>query len=438
MTIPPLSMQDLRAKAAQRPDASRVGIDPNYTPGPGPLDLLRGIAQYARENPVEFGLSMTPIVGDAMSARDAVREARGGNYGMAALAGLGAIPLVGAVGDAARAGAKGAKAAKAAKALANRPVRSIADLANIADEGATGRRLAYEMGDLARVPDVPQVPITTRPIPARGVPKDVTAAVRKNRSAFEDNVKRGLDQGGLEWYNLDPLRRDYIAELGPEAGEREFARFTQHLAATSPRSKVAQNIRRSSAFSLINRHGLEVPEDQAMLSLLGPTLGHLAHRTAHLPAVRDIERLGTMAADEAVLLRRPKTSSFGENLRGNYEPVTVDAHNTRAWGLPESRTEPAYDVLEREQKDIAAKLGIRPAQVQSSAWIGAADETGVADARPFINVFQDVLEKSAERQGIPADVLYQRFLRGTATLGLAGMAGAAASRANDSQAPRTF
>jgi hypothetical protein len=321
----------------------------------------------------------------------------------------------------------------AAEVTAKATPEAIAGLANLTDAGATGRKLFYDPAELRNVPNVPQVPITARNVPKRGLAADVAEAVKSNRGAFEDKVKRGMEEGGLEWYNLEPLRRDYVSELGDAAGNREFLRLTQHLAATSPRSKVAQNIRRASAFSLLNRHGMEVPEEQALLNLLQPSLGHIAHKT-HIPAARDIEQYGSMAATDELALARPKTTSFGENLRGNYEPVTVDAHNARSWGLSEDRIPAAYDALEKEQQDIAAKLGIRPAQVQSSAWIGGADETGVADARPFMDVFSDVLRESAKRQGIPVDVLYQRLLRGTGTLGVLGAAGlgtAAASRPNN-------
>lgn len=364
---------------------------------------------------------IAPGTGEAMSAMD-FNEARksGDKLGMV-LGAAGTIPVGGSLlrggKKVVKAGAEGLDALRAALKLA--------------DEADTGTRLAYTMEDLRKVPDVAQVPITIRPIPARGLPDDVKKAVKKNRGEFEDAVKRGMDKGGLEWYNLEPIRLGFVQELGEEAGNKEFARFTQHLAATSPRATVAQNIRRASAFSLLNRHGIPVPEDQSLLSEIGPTLGHLAHRTAHVPAARDIERFGTLASSDEVLLNRPKTASFGENLRGNYEPVTIDAHNLAAWGLPGSRANAAYDVLEKEQKDIAAKLGIRPAQVQSSAWIGAADETGVADARPFVNVFDDVVLKAAKRQGISPDLAFQRFLRGTGALGVAGMMGAGAMRGRD-------
>lgn len=432
-----LAREGMAGLMAQRPDMARVNTDPNREPGllrPSlPLELVAGTINYARENPGRFALDFTPV-GDALSVRDAGRDLQRGDYGSAAINALAAVPIVGAVAPAVKGAVKGtstaARAARPARtaAVASRPVRSIQDLAGLTDPTATGRQLVVNLEDLRAVPNVPQVPITTRPIPARGVPADVTQAVKRNRRSFEDAVERGMDNGGLEWYNLDPLRQDYIAELGEEAGNREFARFTQHLAATSPRATVAQNTRRAAAFSLINRHGLEVPDDQSLLTNVGPTLGHLAHRTAHIPSVRDIERYGTMSANDEVLLRRPKTSSFGENLRGNYEPVTIDAHNLSAWGLPSSRADAAYDVLERQQKEIAAKLGIRPAQVQSSAWIGAADETKVADPRPFMQVFQDVLGESAKRQGLPPDIVYQRFLRGTGALGLAGLLGGTAAQ----------
>jgi hypothetical protein len=375
----------------------RDATQPTYAP-PEPMSRERMLAELG------VGMIPNPVSAAPDVARTITSAVQGdalGAAGNAALAGLSLLPLGGA---------------------ASKLLRGVADNAS----GGVGRTLRYNMADLGRTPNVPQMGIQPRPVPARGVPADVLGAVRNNRPMFEEYVRRGADAGGLEWYNLDPLRRDYISEIGEEAGKREFGRLTQMLAATSPRSTVAQNIRRAAAFSFLNRNGIQVPDNQALLTEVAPSLGHIAHKT-HLPSVRDIEDFGSLSATDDLLLRRPKTSSFGENLGGNYQPVTVDAHNLRAWGLPESRATAAYDVLEREQQDIAARLGIAPAQVQSSAWIGGAGDTNVSDARPFLDNLRDVLRKSAARQGLSEDQTYQNFLRGMGALGAAGTAGALAA-----------
>jgi hypothetical protein len=405
------------------PEATRVDPDPR-----GGSDPLLSI--------LRFGAEVAPGTGELLSAADAKQQFDEGNYGMAALSGLGAIPGFGMMGRVAKQGGK-AVAKATARAADAAPVADLAarirQLAGLQDELDSGVRLNIDRAALSQVPDVPQVPITDRPRPARAkTTEGLPELIRANRKRAEEYLKRGMDTGGLDWYNLDPIRRGYIDELGPEVGAQEFERFTQLVAANSPRAKVGQNIRRGSAMAMLGRQGIQVPDDQALLNLLAPALGHMAHKTAHLPAVRDIERLGTLASDPATIIRRPKTGSFGENLRGNYAPVTVDAHNARGWGVPENRIEAAYEMLEKEQQELAAKYGIAPAQVQSSIWMGGAENTGVADARPFVDVFSDVLEKAAKRNKLPADIAFQRFLRGTMPLGLAGMAaGSAAIRQND-------
>lgn len=81
-------------------------------------DKLRAPADTGRTGKAlraaaEIGASFLPGVGDAMAARDAVKEAKAGNYGKAALAAASALPVVGAVGDAARAADKASDAVRA-------------------------------------------------------------------------------------------------------------------------------------------------------------------------------------------------------------------------------------------------------------------------------------------------------------------------------------
>lgn len=147
-------LEELRRLSAQRPDAARVGINPDYDPGllrPSlPLEMGAGMVSYIRDNPLRAALDFTPGVGDALAVKDAgsdlmsagraAREGRVGatfgNLGMAGLNLASAIPVVGAVGDVIKGGVKGAKAAPAAA----RSVRSPTNLATPANAGASAPR----------------------------------------------------------------------------------------------------------------------------------------------------------------------------------------------------------------------------------------------------------------------------------------------------------
>lgn len=221
------------SQLAQRSDATRVGTDPNYEPGmlrPSlPVDLAVGMVQYAREKPVEFGLSMTPGIGDAMSVRDAVRDVGAGNYGMAALNALAAVPLVGMVGDVAKNLGKGAKTVKAtrvAKSLrelkagesVTRATRSGGAIPNFRqmspEEAVTAAR---EGQHLRRVGESDQYV---------GAPRGVESPkqLRAMRENYDEAVEQGVEGG--DWYDramrstveaggYDPARQRLFAQ---EAG----------------------------------------------------------------------------------------------------------------------------------------------------------------------------------------------------------------------------
>lgn len=273
--------------------------------------------------------------------------------------------------------------------------------------------------DLSRVPDVPQVPLE-RYEPPRGRPGNLDSIlIPENAARLEETAKRGEQMGGREWYNLEPLRMAFLEELGP-SGDDAFARYVDYVAATSPREKVATNIRRASHFYNLDRNGMQV--GGLTNADLPKGYGTLAHNT-HDHKLREIEEHGGLLP-----LKGPKVSSFAENLKGNQQPMTIDTHNFSAVrNDPKNKKSPTntqYKYLEEYQAEIADKLGMTPAQFQASVWM--AGDTGVADSRPFMAVFDDVLTNTAERDGKSRSEALRDFINGKAPLyGLAGlMAGA--------------
>jgi len=295
-------------------------------------------------------------------------------------------------------------------------------------EDQFGDPRSFDLSELEKVPDVAQSPVE-RYNPPRGRPKTLDPLLNQaTADKLTGYAEKGRDQGGLEWYNMEPLRKQFVDELGPVEGAERFERYIDIVAATSPRSKVDMNIRRSSYLYGRDVQGLPIS------SLKNPDLpkgyGHLAHETQnHL--LKDLESGGHFSS-----LNRPKTSSFAENLKGNQTPMTIDTHNFAAiTGELKNKKSPSntqYKYLEEFQAGLADKIGLTPAQWQASVWVGAG--TGVADVRPFMEVFDDVVARTAKRDEKSKPQVVTDFIRGKAPL--YEMAGGAVLGAGMMMAPQ--
>ena len=269
--------------------------------------------------------------------------------------------------------------------------------------------------DLSKVPDVPQEPIERYMPRNRPATLDGGLLEPENAERIEAIAREGAQRGGLEWYNPDPLRSAFVEELGKD-GTDAFNRFVDYTAATSPRAKVTENIRRGSYFYQQDRLGNQV--GGLTKHDLPKGYGHMAHKT-HDHKLREIEENGGLLP-----LKSPKTASFAENLKGNQRPITVDTHNMAAlkddatWRKSPADTQ--YRYLEEFQTDIADKLGMTPAQLQASVWV--AGDTGVANTQPFIAAFDEVLKRTAKKNKVSQDQALKDFINGKEPLwGMAGL-----------------
>lgn len=335
----------------------------------------------------------------------------------------------------------------------------------------TGR--FFDMSRLHEVPDVPQTPLP-RYEPPRGVPER-TADLVSNKTVqrkLGDIMDRGAIEGGARWYGTEPLRKSFVDELGPKEGIEAFRSYMDYVAATSPRSRVPDNIRNASFYYARDRQGLPMPE----VGTPNPApYGHLAQRLHQGNAANVAESGGWD------VMKNPKPASFAENLSGNQMPGTIDAHATNlpamlaqdprflatsvrepdgkgGWnnlspqkmfksgeltmkealdrppywaGIPNS-TE--YAALEKMYADLAAKRGLTTAGGQASAWLEGGKTTGLGSpAEPWMKSFEDVLLRTAEKNGETPTQTLKRFIQGKGTLYGAGGAGvgAAASRTPD-------
>jgi len=267
-----------------------------------------------------------------------------------------------------------------------------------------------DIQNLDQIPNVPQFALE-RYEPPRGMPPNLKGVLTPQTAArLREAALKGEDVGGREWYNTTPMRDQFVSRLGEDAGAQRFNSFIDKFAATSPRSTVAANTRRASLFDVMDQQGL--PFGGLENSDLPKGYGHLAHKTQD-HSLRELQDRGSFAA-----LNRPKTSSFAENLKGNQTPMTIDTHNMAAvMGDPTFKKSPSntqYKYLEEFQAEIADKLGMTPAQYQASVWMGAG--TGVADARPVVEVFDDVIARTALRDEKTKKQVMDDFIAGKSPL----------------------
>ncbi len=277
--------------------------------------------------------------------------------------------------------------------------------------------------DLSNLDEMPsirdQVPMERYDAP-RGRPSNLDPLLTKETGQrMMEYAKKGEQVGGRGWYNLAPLKEEFTRVSGPEKGPADFDRYVDFVAATSPRSRVDSNVRRASYLRNLEQQGK--PFAGLENSDLPPGYGHLAHKTQDF-MLQDLVDGGSFEA-----LNRPKVSSFAENLKGNFQPMTLDTHNFSAIvGDPKFKKSPSktqYKYLEQFQAELADKMNMSPAQFQASVWMGAG--TGVADARPFLQVFDDVVARTAERNKVSKQTALEDFIKGKAPLyGLAALVGA--------------
>lgn len=248
-----------------------------------------------------------------------------------------------------------------------------------------------------------------------------TAFSPENTREFEQYVRRGVREGGLDWYDLSPLSRPALQEMSPE----DFRALIAMNAATSARSSVADQIKRASLAWYYRKQGIPWPMTSAELSeLADPGYGHIAHEvhSKHLAPLVAGEDPNFSSIDQ------PKYASYYNNFMGNLAPLTADTHYQALHGFPMKQTynryartwveapdfskNVDYPIAEAYSGERARRMGIPPAAYQSSGWVGGREATGVRDARPFAAVYDDLIGRTADQMEISPLEAMKRHFRG--------------------------
>lgn len=246
------------------------------------------------------------------------------------------------------------------------------------------------------------------------------AFTEENTRAFENYVRRGIREGGLNWYDLSPLSRPALQEMTPE----DFSTLVAMNAAASARSSVSDQIKRASLAWYLKHQGLEWPMSNWELLRNHEGYGHLAHdiHSKHLGPLVSGEHQGFSPTSQ------PKYASYYGNFLGNVAPLTADTHYQTLHGFPMKQTwnkrlgeyiegpdfskDVDYPFAEAFSGERARRMGIPLSAYQSSGWVGGRDVTGVRDARPFAAVYDELIANTARQLDITPQQALRKHLRG--------------------------
>jgi hypothetical protein len=298
----------------------------------------------------------------------------------------------------------------------------------------------YSRSLMRQRPNVPQFDLP-RYEPPRGVPESATRLdTPKNIERLNRIAQHGAEIGGLEWYNMDQLRQIFVSELGERQGHDLFIRYLDLLGATSPQTRVPENVRNASYYYKALLTGEKTPERYLeRKSKLDPAYMYGFHGR---PARADwmirpetqapypygmmpihVQNVENIKAGGLPILQNPKPPSFTQNLAGNWRPLTIDVHNMRLLQNlgPRAKAdvpkETEYGFLEQMQQREAARLGMDPAQYQASLWLGGAEQTGVKSGRdPMLKHFENRVEHTARERGQSKEKVLMDFIHGRAPL----------------------
>lgn len=289
--------------------------------------------------------------------------------------------------------------------------------------------------------------------PPRGTSKRMKDALANPavKRALTKDVQVGKEMMPDSWYRTGPLYDAFKEHLGEAEAPAAFQRFIENVAATSPRSRVPDNIRTASFYNYLDRQGLDVPGKPPK------GYGSIAQNLHR----QNVENIRAGGLDP---LQNPKPASFVENLLGNENPVTIDTHNFRAIGmaakdprflansvevtktlpngqeaktkikprelyqqgkltLKEALKNPTYwesapgkteyKAYEEAQQKMAAKLGMTPAEWQEKMWVGAGVKTGLdSPPEPFLRTLAARIQYTAQRMGASPEQVLEKLVKG--------------------------
>jgi hypothetical protein len=239
------------------------------------------------------------------------------------------------------------------------------------------------------------------------------------RGAFDVAKDRPLAK---DWYAMGQLENEFIRELGPVEGPKQFrARFADAMAATTGGADPNSNLMMSAFTNYQKGLGKEIPTTAADLPF--PIGGRFV--SGNMEQAKKLQDLGLIP------VTNPKRHNFSANFLGYRDRSTLDEQMSQLWD-PKMMAPPpnAYGIYEQALAKEAKRAGVEPANFQDIAWAGAKNYPG----KPMIREINEMLARTNMITGEPQEEILKGFIKGNKPMyGIAG-AGAGVSLDDEEKA----
>ena len=269
------------------------------------------------------------------------------------------------------------------------------------------------------------------------------------------------------FYNTGPII-DKAIELGysKEQAFEALRKFALNYAATSPRTKTEENLRSASLAGVKQERGIDIG------TIIGPGGSGINEKGYPMiinPGGLHRKLLDDVMASGISFDTNPKPATFAENVSGNLAGVTVDTHAIRAvfdvlnelepgsiplkfiGGKTAAKTKEFQEMYQKDPssfdaatmvadtlqsqkidgkdmqteyavfsdiyKQVAEKLGVKPAEAQSLSWFANGDKTGLAsEPKTIVELIDDRVDVTAQLTGMSKDEVFKKFFQGSIPL----------------------
>jgi Large polyvalent protein associated domain 23 len=241
----------------------------------------------------------------------------------------------------------------------------------------------------------------------------------ESRKALREAYAAGMDLGETTgWYLMGQLERDFINELGPEAGRKAFGdRFAAAMAATTSGAAPEQNLLLAVYGNMLRTRNMPYPT--ASYEVPYPIGGGKYGVMGNLEQHKRIMDEGGLAA---LGLENPKRHDFAFDFAGHKRPVMDEQMMTGMVGKATmKKVDPVqhYGIFSRVASEEGAHLpDVR--DFQSAGWYGLKDMAG----SPMIQTVNEAIERTHRLTGMSrAEIVKRALVRGEIPLyGVGGMA----------------
>jgi hypothetical protein len=239
----------------------------------------------------------------------------------------------------------------------------------------------------------------------------------ENRAKLQKGFAEGKGVPDSEnWYHMGQLEKEYVKELGPEAGRKAFKReFGDMMAATTGGADPYNNFLMSQYANVLAKRGERLAT--RAYELPAPIGGRYA--SGNLEQAQKYIDAGMVGFDPA---QNPKRYDFSGAFAGNKNSATIDEQmygalrpltTKESVGLPEW-----YGPATRIAREEAAKAGVDARGFQDVAWAGLkkGKTEGGPKGKPFvyegpmINHLNRSIETTHRLTGMPREEIVRRGL----------------------------